>query len=70
VAGGAAVEVGVHARNEPVGVGTSRGELDVDVAVELVEASFACQLGRAGAEQRRDQIVVPAHATPPSLSPI
>src|SRR4051812_6976026 len=47
-AGGAAVEVGAHAGDPRVGGVADEAELDV--AVELLEALLAGQLGSAGAE--------------------
>ena len=52
-AGGAALEVGAHARDRRVGVGA--GELELDVAVELLEALLAAELRAAGAGQAREQ---------------
>jgi hypothetical protein len=43
IAGRAAVEMGPHARHPRLGV--LAGELEVDVAVEFVEALLAAQLG-------------------------
>ena len=49
-AGGAAVEMGAQARER--GVGVLAGELELDVAVELVEAVVAADLGLAGPSSR------------------
>src|SRR4051794_34389056 len=48
-AGGAAAQVGGHARHGGLGICTV--ELQVDVAVQLVEADLAGDLRPAGAEQ-------------------
>ena len=53
-AGGAAGEVRAQARNRPVGVETR--ELELDVAVELVEAGVAANLGAGRTEQPVEQL--------------
>ena len=54
VAGGAAGEMGPQAGQG--GVGVLAGELEVDVAVELVEAGIAADLGLGGAEQPPERV--------------
>src|SRR3954451_15237840 len=63
-AGGAAVEVGAHPGDPRLGGLAGDGQLDI--AVELLEALLAGQLGGAGAEhpsQDRVAFVVLAHAS-------
>jgi hypothetical protein len=67
-AGRAALEVRPHARHR--GVGVAAGELELDVAVELVEARLAGQLRVGRSEQPVKQVggsrgVVVAHERPP-----
>src|SRR5919197_387957 len=65
-AGGAALEVGAHAGHR--GVGVCAGELELDEAVELVEARLAGQLRLHWAEQAADVIAVHGASSPRSAS--
>src|SRR5262249_12270842 len=72
-AGRTAVEVRPHAGDRVVGRSTL--ELDLDIAVELVEALLAAELGLLGAQQAAQGDVsrlfgVLAHGRPPSLAEI
>src|SRR5215211_5600545 len=58
VAGLAAVEVGAHAWDQLVGARCVVAEFELDVAVELLEALIACQLGTGGTQQALQEIVV------------
>src|SRR5215212_2879152 len=62
-AGRAARQMRAHAWDG--GIGVAAGKLDLDVAVELVEAGLASELGVGGAEQAAEQVV--GHgSSPPS----
>ena len=58
LAGRAALEVGAHARHRRFGVGA--GQRQLDVAVELLEALLAGQLGPGGPQDaaQAPQVVV------------
>jgi hypothetical protein len=66
VAGPAALEVRAHAGDELIGARGTVLELDLDVAVELVEALLAGQLGVGGTQEAPQDVVwsvgVRAHA--------
>jgi hypothetical protein len=66
VAGLAALEMRVHAGDQLVGARGAVLDLDLDVAVELVEALLAGQLGLGGTQEAPQEIVasvrVLAHA--------
>jgi hypothetical protein len=66
VAGLAALEMRAHARDQLVRARGALPELDLDIAVELVEALLAGELGLGGAEEASQDVVwsagVPAHA--------
>src|SRR5438128_1258941 len=68
-AGGAALEVGVHAGHG--GIGVCAGELDFDITVEVLEALLAGELGTAGAAHAAEEVCEStmcgvAHRVPPS----
>jgi hypothetical protein len=72
VAGLAALEVRAHAGDKLVGARGAVLELDLDVAVELIEALLAGQLGLGGAQEASQDVVwsvgVLGHAWPSACS--
>jgi hypothetical protein len=57
VAGLAALEVRAHAGDQLVGAAAALPELELDVAVELLEALLAAQLGAGRPEQASQGVV-------------